>query len=319
MTDYSFLSLGSIVNDRYEIVRKFRDDGFNGFYENYLAIDRDKDHKKCVVTELMFPEHRKLESLEDKDLVDQEVKLVSHLRYPQIQTLQGSLWVENGKNESLLLIKDYIQGETYLDLLNHRLQHQQIFSEAEVVDFLFKILPVVDYIHRAGVKHSNISPENIICRDRDQLPVLINFRSFENLAKSIIHKRIIRRGGPSYSLWSPSYQSFEVSAGSIHIHPSSDLYALALTALSLLTGKHIDQIYYNYDVETLNFNIKELCEAVNLSPELVSILERSLQYDCRERYQSATAVIEALLPIATSTNPLSYRLGMGLGSSVDLD
>jgi serine/threonine protein kinase, bacterial len=264
---------------------------------------------------VIFQEGWKLESLEERELVAQEVKLVaqevklvSQLRYPQIQTLQESLWVEHDENESLLLISDYIQGKTYLDLLKHRLQHQQVFSESEVVDFLFKILPVVDYIHRAGVKYSHISPANIICRDRDQLPVLISVGSIKNLASSIIQDRIIRRGWPRY--WSPECKPVELSMG--YIHPSSDLYTLALTALILLTGKDICELFYDFcSTDTFEFRVKELCESVNTSPELVTILERSLKCHCKDRYQSATAVIEALLLIATSTNPLSYRLGMG--------
>jgi serine/threonine protein kinase len=307
MTDHPFLSPGSTINGRYEIVCKLSGDSYRSYDDDYLAIDRDRDGKKCVITELIFQEYWKLESLEERELVEKEVKLVSHLRHPQIQTLQ-SLWVEHGTDESLLLISDYIQGETYLDLLNHRRQHQQVFSESEVVDFLFRILPVVDYIHRAGVKYSHISPENIICRDRDRLPVPIDVGSIEILARTIIQNRT-----KYYGYWSPSYRPFEVLAG--HIHPSSDLYTLALTALTLLTGKNIGELYDFYSVDTFDFQVKELCEAVNLSPELVTILERSLKYNCKDRYQSATAVIETLLPIATSTYLLSYRLGLVSGAN----
>ncbi len=208
MVEYSLLSPGSRLDNRYEIVRKLSGDSDS--YISYLAIDRNQDGKKCVIREHTFPKQRQLASFKEKESVEREVEVVSRLRHPQIQALQGSLWVNDGANESLLLVKDYIEGETYLDRLNRHLQHQRVFSESEVVDFFYKILPVLDYIHRDGVTHSNISPNNIIYRDSDRLPVLINFGSVNNLARSIVHNRIIRSGGPSYIIWTPSYQSPEI-------------------------------------------------------------------------------------------------------------
>jgi len=49
------------------------------------------------------------------------------------------------------------------------------FSEAEVIQMLLQILPVLEYIHSMGVIHRDISPDNLILRSSDHLPVLIDF------------------------------------------------------------------------------------------------------------------------------------------------
>jgi serine/threonine protein kinase len=76
--------------------------------------------------------------------------------------------------------------------------------------------------------------------------------------------------------------------------PSSDLYALALTALTLLTGRDVDALHKFCDLHTCKLQVKVLCGHVSLSPELGNILDRLLQYHPHDRYQSATAVMEAL-------------------------
>ena len=140
------------------------------------------------------------------------------------------------------------------------------------------------------MRHANICLNSIIYRDCDRLPVLIDFGSVENLARSIAQQRIIRRGGPSYFIWAPSYQPTDIGCP-----PSSDLYALALTALTLLTGRDVDALHKFCALHTCKLQVKVLCGHVSLSPEFGNILERLLQYHPHDRYRSATAVMEALL------------------------
>jgi serine/threonine-protein kinase len=81
----------------------------------------------------------------------------------------------------LFLVQDYVEGKTYRMLLDERRALNQTFSEAEVLQLLRQLLPVLAHLHIRGIIHRDISPDNIILRD-DGKPVLIDFGVVKELA-----------------------------------------------------------------------------------------------------------------------------------------
>jgi serine/threonine protein kinase len=289
MIESSLLTPGNILGNRYEIVREL---GRGGFGRSYLAIDRNKFNEKCVLKEFAPQVRGQAELIKAKELFEREAGVLYKLQHPQIPAFRELLRVNAGANESLLLVQDYIDGETYLDKLNQRLKQQQVFSEKEVVELLHDLLPVLDYIHRLGVIHRDISPDNIIYRHRDKLPVLIDFGGVKEIATTIVSryssaKISTRIGKQGYA---PDEQMIRGN-----VSPPSDLYAVAATALTLLTGKEASTIYSPADA------VWEWRKYVNLSPEFSVIIDRLLQYNPQNRYQSVAEVL-AVLP-ARNYNP----------------
>jgi serine/threonine protein kinase len=284
MIESSLLTPGNILGNRYEIVREL---GRGGFGRSYLAIDRNKFGEKCVLKEFAPQVHGQAELIKAKELFEREAGVLYKLQHPQIPAFRELLRVNEGEQESLLLVQDYIEGETYLNRLNQLLKQQQVFSEREVVELLHDLLPVIDYIHRLGVIHRDISPDNIIYRDRDKLPVLIDFGGVKQIATTVVSqyssaKIETRIGKQGYA---PDEQMIRGK-----VSPSSDLYAVAATALTLLTGKEANTIYSPAEA------VWEWKKYVNLSPEFGAIVDRLLQHNPQHRYQSAVEVLAALPP-----------------------
>jgi serine/threonine protein kinase len=293
MIESSLLTPGNILGNRYEIVREL---GRGGFGRSYLAIDRNKFGEKCVLKEFAPQVRGKDELIKAKELFEREAGVLYKLRHPQIPAFREILRVNDSANEALLLVQDYIEGETYLNDLNKRLDRQQVFSEGEVVKLLHDLLPVIDYIHRLGVIHRDISPDNIIHRDRDKLPVLIDFGGVKEIAATVVSrfsnaKVATRIGKQGYA---PDEQMIRGN-----VSPSSDLYAVAATVLTLLTGKDASTIYSPAEATW------EWRKHVRLSSEFGAILDRLLQYNPHDRYQSAAAVL-AVLPPLTNYAATSY-------------
>jgi serine/threonine protein kinase len=179
-----------------------------------------------------------------------------------------------------------------------------------VVELLHDLLPVLAYIHKLGVIHRDISPDNIIYRDRDKLPVLIDFGGVKEIATTIVEqystvKISTRIGKQGYA---PDEQMIRGK-----VSPPSDLYALAATVLTLLTGKEASTIYNPAEA------IWEWRKHVNLSPKFGVIIDRLLQHNPQHRYQSAAEVLAVLparnnylaanatAPIAaTSSTPITH-------------
>ena len=294
----SFLTPGNVLGNRYEIVREL---GRGGFGRSYLAIDRNKFGEKCVLKEFAPQVRGQAELAKAKELFEREAVVLYKLQHPQIPAFRELLRVNPAGTESLLLVQDYIEGETYLQRLNQRLKQQQVFSESEVIELLHDLLPVIAYIHQLGVIHRDISPDNIIYRDRDQLPVLIDFGGVKEIATTIVAqystvKISTRIGKQGYA---PDEQMIRGK-----VSPASDLYSLGATALTLLTGKDAGTIYN--PVETT----WEWRKYLNLSPEFGAVIDRLLQYNPQHRYQSAAEVLAVLParsidPVVNTTTPIA--------------
>jgi serine/threonine protein kinase len=264
-----------------------RELGRGGFGRTYLASDLNKFGEKCVLKEFAPQVSGQDELAKAKELFEREAGVLYKLKHPQIPTFRELFRVNEGHNESLLLVQDYVEGDTYLDRLNQRLKHQQTFSEQEVVELLYDLLPVLDYIHRLGTIHRDISPDNIIYRDRDKLPVLIDFGGVKEIAVTVVSrfsnaKIATRIGKQGYA---PEEQMMRGK-----VSPASDLYALGATVLTLLTGKEASTIYNPAEATW------EWRKYLNLSPELSAIIDRLLQYHPQNRYQSAAEVLAVLPP-----------------------
>jgi serine/threonine protein kinase len=291
MIESSLVTPGNVLGNRYEIVREL---GRGGFGRSYLAIDRNKFGEKCVLKEFAPQVKGQLELAKAKELFEREAGTLYKLQHRQIPAFRELLRVNEGQSESLLLVQEYIEGETYLGRLNRRLGHQQVFSEAEIIEFFRDLLPVLDYIHKIGVIHRDISPDNIIYRDRDKLPILIDFGCVKEIAVTVVSRysnakvetRIGKQG------YAPEEQ---IMRGKVS--PASDLYAIGATALTLLTGKDASTIYNPAEATW------EWRKYVKLSPELGAIIDRLLQHNPQHRYQSAAEVL-AILPANSKHPPL---------------
>jgi serine/threonine protein kinase len=290
MLESSLLTPGNVLGNRYEITQEL---GRGGFGRTYLAVDRNKFGEKCVLKEFA-PQVKGPDQLQKaKELFEREAGVLYKLKHPQIPAFRELLRVDGGQTESLFLIQDYVNGDTYLDLLNQRLKQGKVFSESEVVQFLADLLPILEYIHSLGVIHRDISPDNIIYRQSDRLPVLIDFGGVKEVAATAVSrysntKVATRIGKQGYA---PDEQMIRGT-----VSPASDLYAVATTALTLLIGKEASAIYSPADANW------EWRKYINLSPELSTIFDRLLQYNPQHRYQSAREVL-ALLPTITPTTP----------------
>ena len=284
MLESSLLIPGNVLGNRYEIVREL---GRGGFGRSYLAIDLNKFGEKCVLKEFAPQVRGQAELVKAKELFEREAGVLYKLQHPQIPAFRELFRVSDGGSESLLLVQEYIEGETYLTKLNQLLKHQQVFSEQEMISLFHSLLPILDYIHKIGVIHRDISPDNIIYRYRDRLPVLIDFGCVKEIAATVISryssvKISTRIGKQGYA---PEEQMMRGK-----VSPSSDLYAIAATALTLMTGKDASTIYNPAEASWQWRN------HLSLSPEFGAIIDRLLQHNPQHRYQSVAEVLAVLPP-----------------------
>jgi len=279
------LTVGTKLENRYEIVREL---GQGGFGRTYLALDINRYQEPCVLKEFAPQIHGANELQKASELFEREGSVLYHLQHPQIPRFRELLRLQVNGKQSLFLVQDYIEGESYAQLLKSR-----CFSEVEVVELLRQILPVLEYIHSQGVVHRDISPENLMQRSADKLPVLIDFGGVKQAATSAVSKAtgqalVTLLGKEGYS---PPEQIRQGKA-----FPCSDLYALAVTVLVLLTGKQPKEFFDSAK------GAWRWRQQLSVSPSLGIILDKCLAYRPNDRYQLASDVLQ-LLPTITNPNP----------------
>ncbi|MGB5632486.1 MAG: bifunctional serine/threonine-protein kinase/ABC transporter substrate-binding protein [Waterburya sp.] len=287
----TLLNSGDILNSRYRILRQL---GHGGFGRTYLTEDINRFNELCVLKEFA-PQLQGSFALEKaQELFEREAGALYQLEHPQIPRFRELLRYKHEGKGYLLLVQDYVDGQTYHALLNNCPQQGKKFSEAEISHLLWQILPVLEYIHSMGVIHRDISPDNLILRSSDGLPVLIDFGSIKQVARQaqlelmdemISTPETISMIGTvvGKSGYAPPEQ---MDQGVVCLH--NDLYSLAATVIVLLTGKEPQQLI---DPHTYEWRWQK---EITISPKLEWVLTKMLQRSPRDRFSSATEIRQAL-------------------------
>jgi serine/threonine protein kinase len=284
----------TILQQRYRLMRLI---GEGGFGRTYLATDQSRFGEQCAIKELSVASHSRSRLSKAREFFKQEAALLYQLQHPQIPRF----WATFEERDRMFLVQDYIPGRTYDSLLIERTERHQTFTEAEVWRFLLQVLPVLGYIHSQGVVHQDISADNIILRESDMLPVLIDFGVVKQLANRLQGEQT---GLAAIHVGKAGYAPVEqLSSG--YAYPNSDLYSLAVTAVVLLTGRPATELF---NEDHINWAWRNW---VNVSDGLASVLGKMLSYQPTDRYQSAVEVFQALQSLsvpadrADQTQPLS--------------
>ncbi|WP_309734037.1 protein kinase domain-containing protein [Chamaesiphon sp. OTE_75_metabat_556] len=270
------LAPDTLLQQRYRILNLL-DDGGSG--RLYLATDRERGDTECAIEEIVPSSQFPTVVAKAKELFEQEVKLLERLQHPQLPKFWGTF----ADLDRLFLVRDYIPGSTYAQLLNERRDLTTAFSESEVWQFLVQVLPAIGYLHSQGVVHRNLAPENIIYRDRDLLPVPISF----GIVKEFAHQLQADPSSQPLEIGQPGYAPIDqLQPG--QVYPHSDLYALAVTAIVLLTGKEPSALFENH---LPNWEWRKW---TTIGDDFANVLGRMLSLDPNHRYQSAVEVNRTL-------------------------
>jgi serine/threonine protein kinase, bacterial len=281
------IGVGMLLGDRYRVTAEI---GQGGFGRTYLCEHTNRFNELCVLKEFAPQVQGTAFLIKAQELFEREAGVMYRLQHPQIPMFREMFRVHQGDVSQLFLVQDYVAGENYQKLLRQKLQQGKTFTEAEVTQFLAQILPVLGYIHSLGVIHRDISPDNLIKRDRDGLPILIDFGGVKQVAVNAATQYVpggINNSDIPTRLGKIGYAPNEQMQRGV-VSPDSDLYALAATALVLLTGREPPDLI---DPQNFTWNWRE---HVSLSPALAQILDRMLQLRPKDRFPAAQDVLTAM-------------------------
>jgi serine/threonine-protein kinase len=292
----------TLLGGRYRILRQL---GEGGFGKTYLAEDVNRFQELCVLKEFNPHVDDKLALEKAQTLFEREASILYQLDHPQIPRFR-ELLREGGR---LVLVQDYIEGPTYGELLNRRRQEDGHFLEVDVMRLLTQILPVLQYLHSVGIVHRDISPDNLIQRNSDGRPILIDFGGVKQLVVNVRYQLgdphpYQESGGQVTRLGKVGYAPEEQLSSGV-VSPATDLYALGVTAVVLLTGKNPEELF---DDRNKRWNWHEA--SGNISQSLQEVLDRMVAPNPADRFQSAGQVMSALNLIRPYNNDSNWHQTM---------
>ena len=130
------IATDTLLQQRYRILNLL---GEGRFGRTYLAVDRGRGDAYCAIEELAPFAQFSSAVAKAKEIFKKEATLLYQLQHTQVPRF----WTTFEEQSRLLLIRDYIPGKTYRDLLDDRRNVGRTFSESEVCQFLLELLPVI--------------------------------------------------------------------------------------------------------------------------------------------------------------------------------
>ncbi len=292
------IMLGKTLTGRYKIVKML---GGGGFSQTFIAEDGYlPDRPACVIKQLK-PASSQAEILKiSRELFDKEAKVLYRLgKHDCIPSLLAHF----EEDEEFFLAQELIEG----DVLTQEIKRGQCLGEQYTIDFLTDILPTLDFVHQQQVIHRDLKPSNLIRRTSDKKIVLIDFGAVKEVSTQPI-SQLGNTNTSSLVIGSPGYMPNEQYSGKTMY--ASDIYAIGMIALQALTGLSPNQI--PEDPITSEFCWRDLAK---VTPTLAEVLDKMVRFDFRQRYQSASEVLDALQPLLTRS--LAHTILSVVAPSVD--
>ncbi len=265
------------VGGHFQIISELSSGGFG---QTFLAEDlRFSAKPKCVVKQLK-PQSNEPEVISlAKRLFEQEVRILYQIgEHPQIPSIVTHFEEDN----EFYFVQEYIEGNTFAQ----ELSQAKIFSQRQVVGIVTELLEVLAFVHKQGVIHRDIKPSNLINRKSDGKTVLIDFGAVKQVRIQPINNQSETTKG-TIAIGSEGYMPMEQLAG----HPkfSSDVYAVGMFAIQLLTQTHPTQLRQNQRTGEWIWQDK-----ASVNNVFADFLNQLIRYDFRQRFNDAVEALNYL-------------------------
>jgi serine/threonine-protein kinase len=177
---------------------------------------------------------------------------------------------------------EYLEGHT----LDEVMQRVKPMPEADALRIVSRLCDAIDYLHRHGVVHRDLKPQNImLCNDGS-----LRIMDF-GIAKAAASRRITF-GGFSPTLGTPDYMAPEQVKGQ-RGDERTDLYSLGAILYEMLTGRlpfEGQNAYTVMNARLVGDPVAPRTHNPRIRPEVEEIVLHAMARDPAERYPSAAAM-----------------------------
>lgn len=180
-------------------------------------------------------------------------------------------------NNTAYIVMEYIDG---INLKHYARRSGGVIHPEELFQLLKVVLQSLDKVHKAGIIHRDISPDNIMI-DRQRQVKMIDFGAAKDFCNSETTPVFLKHG----------YAPLEQYDKNGKQGPWTDVYSMCATIYALLTGVRIP----NAKIRQQNDNVQLLqAMGVPISEEQDLAIRKGLSINPEDRYQSIAELYQDL-------------------------
>ncbi len=292
---------GDIILDRFKIIRLLGRGGMGSVYE----IEHLNLHARYA---LKFLNKAQANDAAWKRF-EIEARATGRLDHPNLVKVHDFGLLPDGQP---FFIMDLVVGDTLAEILKQRGR----LSVEQTIKMFIQVGFALSYAHSSGIVHRDIKPSNILIaagtsgKTEDALVKLVDFGIAKLTGHDGFNQQTLTRTGEIFG--SPLYMSPEQCMGTGVDH-RSDLYSLgcvmfeALTGAPPIVGDSALATMMKHQTEA-PLSLKEASMGIEFPKRIEQVVERLLQKNIDDRYQSAqllTADLVGLDAAQVSTVTLS--------------
>lgn len=261
------LASSTVLNGRYEIVRRI---GGGGMGAVYLAKDRNLGDAPRAVKEMV--ESHLDPTQHEKAIGDfkRESLLLTSLEHPSIPTIYDYFYDE----PRFYLVMKYISGGDLASRMRAAIGGR--LDEKTVTDWGMQVADVLDYLHSRPkpIIYRDLKPANLMIDGNTGRVMLIDFG---------IARWVTQQEKGVTAVGTMGYAPPELFSG--RVQPASDVYSLGATMFHLLTGSDPQDnplLIFDFSKNPRPRQIQP-----SISSEMEHILMRTVEYKPEDRYRTA--------------------------------
>lgn len=259
------LEIGSVVDGKYKVLNQI---GHGGMSTVYLAMN-ERANKQWAIKEVRKEGTGNFEIVKQSLIV--EIEMLKKMNHPYLPSIVDVI----DQEDSFLIVMDYIEGNTLLQILKEYGPQPQEY----IVEWGKQLCEVLGYLHsrEPAIIYRDLKPANIMLKP-DGTITLIDFGTAREYK--------VDNPEDTTCLGTYGYAAPEQFGGMGQTDARTDIYCLGMTLYHLLTGHNPCEPPYEMK------NIREV--RPDVSEGIEKILHKCTQKNPRERYQSCEELLYEL-------------------------
>lgn len=304
ITDFLRTYLEAPIDGKYQIISRL---GVGGMGEVYKVLHIHLNSIRVI--KLMRPSIAAEESAHERFI--REARLATKIHHPNVATLFDFSTLPDG---SYYMVWEYIEGTTVADVIrSHGNLSPQYAAQLSV-----QALKGLDAIHKVGIVHRDISPENLMMtrdEDGDEHVKIIDLGIAKEWGDSTDDKTKTGMFVGKWKYCSPEHLGMLKKEE--RIDGRADLYSYGIVLYEMLTGTppFVADTPHRYLMMHSAENPKHFAEIdpeTNITSDLEAVVFKSLEKDRAKRFDTArefSRALAKLLPVLPDEARLPRAVG----------